>query len=143
MRGCACRTALATLALLAACGSEPPAAPAGRRAVDPWEDARGRGIEFRAIGQEPGWFLEIDEGRSMHLVYDYMEREATAPVPTRAVEGTTTVYRGSTGAQSLTVTVDDRGCQDVMSGFEFPSAVTVDIDGRILHGCGRRLPLDE
>jgi putative lipoprotein len=132
-----------TVTLLAACGSEPPAVPADRPAVDPWEDARGRGIEFRALGQEPGWFLEIDEGRSMHLVYDYMEREATTSAPTVAMEGTTTVYRGSTGAQSLTVTVDDRECQDIMSGFEFPNTVTVDIDGRILHGCGRRLAGDE
>lgn len=136
----ACRTALATVALLVACGSEPPAVPADRPAADPWEDARGRGIEFRAIGQEPGWFLEIDEDHSMHLVYDYMEREARTPAPSSVVKGTTTVYRASSGAESLTVTVDDRECQDVMSGFEFPSTVTVDIDGRILHGCGRRLP---
>src|SRR5688572_27332616 len=29
---------------------------------DPWREARGRGIDFRAIGQEPGWYLEIDDG---------------------------------------------------------------------------------
>src|SRR5688572_8216226 len=36
---------------------------------DPWLEATGRGIDFRAVGQEPGWYLEIDSERSMHLVY--------------------------------------------------------------------------
>ena len=27
------------------------------RARAPWEEARRRGVDFRAVGQEPGWYL--------------------------------------------------------------------------------------
>ncbi|HEY6362032.1 MAG TPA: MliC family protein [Vicinamibacterales bacterium] len=32
---------------------------------DPWQEARDRGVDFRAVGQEPGWHLEIDDGESI------------------------------------------------------------------------------
>lgn len=47
----------------------------------PWDDARRRGVEFRAIGQEPGWMLEIDAGKSMYLLADYGEKKVTTPAP--------------------------------------------------------------
>ena len=136
---------------LAAC-REAPGGAAGDRAAgaraervpvsagpDPWEAARTRGIEFRALGQEPGWYLEIDEGTSMRLVYDYGEREATTPVPPPIVEGRTTIYEARTGAHRLRVEIEDRRCSDVMSGAAFPRTVTVTIDGSTYTGCGREL----
>lgn len=114
----------------------PPAAE--RR--DPWREAGERGIDFRAIGQEPGWYLEIDDGRSMRLVYDYGERTVVTPalVATTAKERTT--YTGRTSTQVVTVIVEDRPCEDVMSGEPSPNTVTVTVEGRELRGCGRRLP---
>lgn len=110
-----------------------------RALPDPWEAARVRGIDFRAVGQEPGWFLEIDHDRSMHLVYDYMEREATTPAPVAVVSGARTTYTAATEAHRLTVIVEERPCRDSMSGEPFPSTVIVTIDGRELRGCGRAL----
>ena len=65
--------------LLGACRQAPAEPPAPAAAPpdatlpiadvrDPWFEAAGRGIDFRAVGQEPGWSLEIDNERSMHLV---------------------------------------------------------------------------
>lgn len=156
------RIGLALVMLLAAigCRAPQPSAPADTRttpvapprgttgqpaeqprsgARDPWDEARRRGIDFRALGQEPGWYLEIDEGRSMHLVYDYMEREAVTPAPPPTVAGGRTTYSSSSGSQSLSVLIEDRLCHDGMSGLPFPSTVTVTIDGRELRGCGRTL----
>jgi putative lipoprotein len=140
------RSAFAALLLAAAaCGAQPQSTkPAGDvegrpSARDPWQDARERGVDFRALGQEPGWFLEIDDGRSMRLVYDYAEREATRPGPTPTIEQGKTTYAAATGSHRLIVVIDDRPCQDVMSGEPFPSTVTVTIDGRELRGCGRSL----
>ena len=106
---------------------------------DPWEAAKERGIEFRALGQEPGWYLEIDDGTSMRLVYDYAEREAITPVPDPTVEGGTTTYDAKTEAHHLRVVIEERPCSDVMSGQRFPRTVTVSIDGRTLMGCGQEL----
>ena len=130
---------LCVLALpLVGCGSDltPARDPATR---DPWEAARRRGIDFRALGQEPGWFLEIDEGRSMHLVYDYMERQVTTPAPPPTRQRASAVYSASKGPDTLEVLVERRPCQDGMSGFEFPYTVTLYINRRELRGCGRSL----
>jgi putative lipoprotein len=102
---------------------------------DPWQEARDRGIEFRAVGQEPGWFLEIDQEREMRLLYDYAEREARAPAPAPVTTGGTTSYE----AGRLRVVSEERPCSDAMSGESFPRRVIVTIDGRELRGCGRSL----
>lgn len=119
----------------AACGS-PPVAEAPTR-VDPWDEARQRGVEFRAVGQEPGWYLEIDYGTSMHLVYDYMERQATTPAPPPTFEPGRTIYSASADSQSLEVIIEPRRCYDGMSGEAFTTTVTVYINRRELRGCGR------
>jgi uncharacterized membrane protein/membrane-bound inhibitor of C-type lysozyme len=108
----------------------------GRR--DPWDEARSRGIVLRAIGQEPGWQLEIG-GDSVHLLYDYAEQEVSAPVPAAQRAGGTTTWDAAAGEQRLRAVADEKRCADAMSGEAFPLTVTVEIDGRQLHGCGRRL----
>ena len=118
---------------------QPPATSDAAAPRDPWRRARERGIDYRAIGQEPGWFLEIDDGESMRLVYDYGERSLTTPAfPPVRTSGRTT-YSAMAGAHTLTVVVEHRPCQDVMSGEGFPHTVTVSITARELRGCGRSL----
>jgi uncharacterized membrane protein len=109
-----------------------------RELPDPWREAGQRGVDFRAIGQEPGWVLDIEEGRSMHLVYDYAEREATVPASPPLSEPGRMTYTGTAGGQTITAVIEERRCGDGMSGEPFPSTVTVTIDGRQLTGCGRR-----
>src|SRR5688500_19395613 len=80
---------LALLITVSGCSAEPPAerpernelTPPSTERRDPWREAAERGIDFRAIGQEPGWYLEVDDGRSMRLVYDYGERNVITPAP--------------------------------------------------------------
>jgi putative lipoprotein len=139
---------IATTCLTAGCGSPPPSeAPPEASSQssteparpDPWRDARERGIEFRAIGQEPGWLLEIDEGVSMRLLYDYGERTAIVNAPTLTVEDGRRAYAGLSGTNSVNVVIEDRPCSDIMSGDPFPATVTVTINDRTLNGCGREL----
>jgi hypothetical protein len=44
----------------------------------PWVDARARGAKFRAVGQEPGWDLEIHPDRIV-MVYQYGNRRVVVP----------------------------------------------------------------
>src|SRR5688572_19731616 len=103
--------------------------PAAQRS-DPWHEAGERGIDFRAVGQEPGWYLEIDVGRSMRLVYDYGERNVVTPAPVAATDKERTRYTGKTSTQVVNVIVEDRPCEDVMSGEPSPHTVTVTFEGR-------------
>ena len=109
------------------------------RSWDPWEEAKSRGIEFRAVGNEPGWFLEIDQEKWMRLLYAYGERMATTPVPTPTVAGGVTRYQASGGGHTLDVTISSGPCSDGMSDQTYPLTVGVAIDGTDLHGCGRWL----
>ena len=105
--------------------------------ADPWRDAQERGIDVRAIGQEPGWLLEIDHEGSMRLLYDYGEQVVTIAAPKPVVAGTRTTYAARTQERDLRITIDDAHCEDAMSGQPFPQVVTVTLGERELRGCGR------
>ncbi len=66
-----------TLPLVAfACGDQRDPEPGEPRfyewSIDSvWHRAKLRGVAFRAIGQEPGWLLEITNGTEILLVTDY------------------------------------------------------------------------
>jgi uncharacterized membrane protein len=112
---------------------------AGSPPLDPWIDARQRGIDLRALGQEPGWYAEVEEGRSIRIVWDYGGHEAVLPAPPARVIGGATRYASATDAHHVTIVAQRRRCEDGMSGQPFPLTVTVTIDGRELRGCGRAL----
>jgi len=103
-----------------------------------WEGARAAGVDFRAIGQEPGWILDIYTERRMRLVWDYGESTADFPLtaPTALQEGATR-YEAAQNGRTLAVTIRRTPCNDGMSGEAYPSTVEVVIDGRTLNGCGR------
>lgn len=106
--------------------------------ASPWEDAAARGVRFRAVGNEPGWYLTIDDAR-IAFVGDYGAREVIVPRPDPETNATQTIYRATTEAHRLTVTVTDETCQDTMSDETFEAVVTVVLDGATYRGCGRAL----
>ncbi|MGZ8412357.1 MAG: COG3650 family protein [Gemmatirosa sp.] len=103
-----------------------------------WDAARRAGVDFRAVGQEPGWLLDVDEGRSLRYVGDYGETRLTTPAPPPEVapDGTRT-WRARTGPRELVVVARPVPCRDGMSGAPFTHTVTVQVDGRELQGCGQ------
>ncbi len=105
-----------------------------------WQAARIRGVDFRALGQEPGWHLEITEGKQIRYVGSYGQDTVFTPVPNskQTVAGQT-VYEAQTEAHSLRIEISDELCTDSMSGFQFPFKVTITVDGETYRGCGRTL----
>jgi uncharacterized membrane protein len=124
--GCSAACAPEPARMPAAAGDQPPSAAT----VDPWQHARDQGIDFRAIGQEPGWFLEIDYQGSIKLVYDYGERQVSAAAPARSAEPGRWTFEVMTDSGRVAVHAEERPCSDVMSGQPFPTTVTVDIGDR-------------
>jgi putative lipoprotein len=96
-------------------------------------------VDFRAIGQEPGWVLEIDREKQMYLLADYGEKKVYTPVPAPRDSAGTTIYDARTDAHRLTVTIRAAVCHDSMSGEEMTHSVTVRLDGKEYQGCGRVL----
>ena len=110
-----------------------------------WEEAKLNGVDFRAVGNEPGWHLEIIQGDRIRFVYDYGERAAITPAPEPEPEPEAdeaagrTVYHAETEAHNLKVVIRDEPCTDSMSGEQFEAAVMVELDGESFRGCGRAL----
>lgn len=90
--------------------------------ADPWERAKRAGVDFRAVGQEPGWFLEIRNSTGVHLVLDYGLTEIMTPLrslETDYVTATRTYRTGPpTSPVELQIIVEDQVCYDTMSGEE-------------------------
>jgi len=104
-----------------------------------WHRAKLRGVAFRAIGQEPGWLLEITNGTDILLVTDYGQNRNSYPYVDPVV------YQGERRTQYVLegygIIVEIRGqrCTDVMSGEEFEVSVSIIMTDRQLEGCGRAL----
>jgi len=114
------------------------------RALAPWggvffELVRDR--DFRALGQEPGWQLEIRKGAEMRFTYDYGKGSAVTPAsPVRVDSSTgTRTYQAVAEANDLRVEIVPVACTDAMSGRSFAATVTVTLNGRSFRGCGEEL----
>ena len=122
-------------------GEERHANCTNNRAKGIWEDAKLRGVDFRAVGNEPGWYLELTEGEKVLFVGDYGKTryEFATPEPRVDQHARTTIYRVQEGKQELTVVIEGRPCHDSMSGEPFESSVTVILDDKQYRGCGKSL----
>jgi membrane-bound inhibitor of C-type lysozyme/uncharacterized membrane protein len=105
----------------------------------PWEEARRRGVDFRAIGQEPGWYLEIAHERQILFVAAYGGQRVLFPTPEPAVEGEWETYEAADASHQLRVAISLQHCTDIMSGEVFDSRVQVTLDGKRYEGCGAAL----
>jgi len=104
------------------------------------QDARTRGIDFRAIGQEPGWVVELTDGGEITAVLDYGATSLTLPTPSSATaEDGTVVYDASTDTDHLILRIKRKICIDAMSGESHPSTVELLVNDKPYQGCGDRL----
>lgn len=129
------------LLALSACASGAPPRRSGAPvpyAPIPASEARAAGVDFRAVGYEPGWLLDI--GTNLDLIYDYGARRVVLPAsqPDTAAEGATR-YSARGDGHSIAVTIQRYPCTDNITGEAKAARVTVVIDGRTLTGCGASL----
>jgi uncharacterized membrane protein len=110
------------------------------RAKAIWEDAKLRGIDFKAMGNEPGWYLEISEKNKARFIRNYgnsKDEFLLAPPLTNQTTGKTTYT--SLDNPSALILLELQPCNDTMSGESFPTRVIVRFAEQEYHGCGRAL----
>ncbi|MEL1264658.1 YbaY family lipoprotein [Pseudoxanthomonas putridarboris] len=104
----------------------------------PWEQAKARGIAFRAVGNEPGWLVEVGKGEAPALdaELDYGERKLRV----ERVQATAGGFSGTT-ADSVAVKLLTRreACNDGMSDATYPASAILTVDDKTYQGCGRFL----
>jgi uncharacterized membrane protein/membrane-bound inhibitor of C-type lysozyme len=104
-----------------------------------WDEARQRGITFRAVGQEPGWMLEVHNEDRIELLINYGEDVFEADDVAREDRRNGYILRAVSTRGDIIVHVDEESCIDVMSGERFEARVTVVVGREELKGCGREL----
>ncbi|WP_428354043.1 hypothetical protein [Methyloprofundus sp.] len=107
-----------------------------------WEDAKLNGVDFRAVGTQSSWILEIVKGKNI-IFADFFGKinkylfSISEPVIDEASRST--VYKTSNDEHTLLVKILGTSCQDIISGETFEFTVTVKLDGKLFKGCGRSL----
>ena len=101
------------------------------------QDARARGVDFRAVGQEPGWVVELKDGEQITAVLDYGATSLMLPTPSAdpASDGTVT-YDTSTDTDHLLLTIKKKICIDSMSGETHQSTVQLLVNEKTYQGWG-------
>jgi len=133
---------LLLFATISACGAEEADDPVAREQAlaknDVWHAAKLRGVAFRAVGQEPGWLLEITNGEEILLVSDYGQNRYSFPYvePQEDKAARRTVFQVN---ETTSVLIEGKPCSDTMSGESFEVTVEVSLGETVLKGCGRAL----
>ena len=100
-----------------------------------WEEARLRGVEFRACGHRPEWTLELGEKESRFA--EVAGKLSLVLPPLSATTNRPQV--GVAAGHRLVLEIEPQRCVDGMTGEVFPNRVELILDGRRYAGCGRPL----
>lgn len=102
-----------------------------------WEDARYRGADFIAIGNEPAWKLELSRKGDMLYAGDYGAVSFRIATPKSShVNKSPLIFAARDAEHSLWLSIEDQPCFDTMKGDRFDVSVSLVVDGRPLTGCG-------
>lgn len=102
-----------------------------------WQGAKLRGVDYRAVGQEPPWTLEISNRNQLQVFigYDRQLHSFTLTDPSSDSSNRSTHYHSA----EMQLTITGNKCHDSMSGEAFESSVQLIIGDRHYRGCGRAL----
>ena len=88
-----------------------------------------------AIGQEPGWRVDIRPDRTIEVFADYGDRRASLPYVHPTVQGSALEFHTTSGGNELRLRLFDRPCADGMSGRPYPASAELELNGRSYRGC--------
>lgn len=96
-------------------------------------------LPFQALGNEPGWSVRIDASQQAEVLLDYGERTFTVALPTPEYSYAGTHYRSTYNQQPLALDILHATCSDTMSDTVYDYKAVLQVEGRVLRGCGRTL----
>lgn len=107
----------------------------------PWDQAKARGAGFRAVGNEPGWAVEVGMGEAPALTATLDNGERTVEVAqTQAVTGENGGFSGKAAdGTEVALVIKREACTDAMSGEAFAASAQLRVGDKTYSGCGRFL----
>lgn len=96
-----------------------------------------RGIAFTAIGQEPGWRVEIGHGDSpsLHAELDYGQRTIDI-LRTQGISTTPGFGGKMADGTDVVLRMRREPCRDAMSGEPFEASASLTVGAKAYEGCG-------
>jgi|LGOV01.1.fsa_nt_gb putative lipoprotein len=104
-----------------------------------FERAKLNGVAFRAIGNEPGWILEITSDKEVLFLTNLGQDKTYFEVIDKFSDSTSTEYEMRSENNVLHVRIENRCCQDTMVDRVYESTVYINFDGVNMKGCGKAL----
>lgn len=104
-----------------------------------FERAKFQGVAFRAIGNEPGWVLEIIPAKEVLFITHLGTVTTHFKILKHHEMHNSTEYKLRSKNNLLYLRIENRRCVDTMSGREYESSVYLNFDGNELRGCGKGL----
>lgn len=122
-------------------GDEDPVVCSRNLRASQLEASKLAGNDYWAIGNEPGWVLEIGPEEIVWAT-DYRQTIHRIPTPRPDVDENArgTVYRTELDGKPFLLTITGAGCTDDMSGERFPTSFVIEHGIRTYRGCGQSLP---
>ena len=108
-----------------------------RAAID--ENARYRDVDFRAVGQEPGWIVELSESQSILYLANYATDTYRFPAPEPDRRGDTLHYDVAHEGHRLQLSLIREPCSDIMSGEKYGYSAFVSLNDDNVRGCADKL----
>ncbi|UNK49595.1 YbaY family lipoprotein [Lysobacter sp. S4-A87] len=106
----------------------------------PWEAAKARDVGFRAVGNEPGWWVEVGMGEAPQLraELDYGARRIEVANAQPLKDGAGFSGKTTNGTQ-VELKIERKQCTDDMSGSSFEASAQLAAGGKTYQGCGAYL----
>ncbi|MFC3551737.1 YbaY family lipoprotein [Lysobacter cavernae] len=103
----------------------------------PWDEARKRGVGFRAVGSEPGWYVEVGMGEApaLHAQLDYGARKIDI-VRAQPLKGGSGFSGKTANGTAIELRIERKPCSDAMSGERFDASAELKAGGQSYRGCG-------
>ncbi|MBY6223503.1 COG3650 family protein [Ferrimonas balearica] len=100
-----------------------------------WEGAKLDGMDFRAVGNEPPWVLELwPETIVLKTGYEQVRQSWPRPEPTNLERASRFDL-----ADGVSVLLEGKSCADTMVDERYETTVTVTTPERTYRGCGKAL----
>lgn len=106
-----------------------------------WATAKLNGVDFRALGYDPEWILEIKEFNKIRFITQHGNGLYEFKTPHSVIDYQTKQISYSTHSinHTLEILLQDKPCTDTVNNIIYETTVFVGMDGLGYHGCGKAL----
>ena len=104
-----------------------------------FERAKLNGVAFRAIGNEPGWILEITSDKQVLFLTNLGQDKTYFEVIEKFSDYSSTEYEMHSNNNIMHVRIENSRCRDTMVDRVYESTVYINFDGVNMKGCGKAL----